>query len=310
MSMNVSPTLEWRPSVLEGMEGTVAIVTGAGQGLGRSHALELARQGAKVVVNDFAPKGDNPAEAVVAEIEDGGGDAVVNDADVADWSQSEAMVKQAIDTFGSLDILVNNAGVLRDRMLFNMSEEEWDLVIRVHLKGHFCPTRHAGAYWRDTSKAADGPTYGRIINTSSEAGLMGSAGQPNYSTAKGGIVQFTLVCAQGLGRYGVNANAIAPRALTQMTESLGGFDAKDGDFDVFATENVSPLVAFLGSPQAEKVSGQLFIVWGRQISVVAGPTVDKAFETPEQWTPENVSEQLVPFYEGRKPVRDGMLLKH
>jgi 3-oxoacyl-[acyl-carrier protein] reductase len=293
------------------LEGKVAVVTGAGQGLGRSHALTLASEGARVVVNDFAPPGgDNPAAAVVEEIKAAGGDAVAHAGDVADWDASKAMIQLGIDTWGSLDVLINNAGVLRDRMIFNMSEDEWDMVIRVHLKGHFCPTRHAVEHWRTASKAADGPVYGRIINTSSEAGLMGSAGQPNYASAKGGIIQLTLATASGMARYGVTANAIAPRALTQMTESLGGFDAKDGDFDVFAPENVSPLVTYLASPAAEKVSGQVFVVWGKQISVLAGPKVEQQLETDEPWTPASVDATLTPFYKARRPIADGFLLKY
>jgi len=293
------------------LDGKVAIITGAGQGLGRSHALTFANEGARVVVNDFAPPGSaNPADAVVDEIKAAGGEAVAHAGDVADWDQSKAMIQLALDTWGQLDVLVNNAGILRDRMVFNMSEEEWDAVIRVHLKGHFCPTRHAVEHWRNASKAADGQVYGRIINTSSEAGLMGSAGQPNYATAKGGIIQLTLATASGMGRYGVNANAIAPRALTQMTEPLGGFDAKEGDFEVFAPENVSPLVAYLGSPASAKVSGQVFVVWGRQISVLKGPSVEQQFETSDPWTATNVSDALSPFYEARRPIADGFLLKY
>jgi 3-oxoacyl-[acyl-carrier protein] reductase len=293
------------------LDGKVAIITGAGQGLGRSHALTLAKEGAKVVVNDFAPAGkENPAATVVDEIAAAGGEAIAHSGDVADWDTSKAMIQLALDTWGQVDVLVNNAGILRDRMIFNMSEEEWDAVIRVHLKGHFCPTRHAVEHWRNASKAADGPAYGRIINTSSEAGLMGSAGQPNYATAKGGIIQLTLATASGMARYGVTANAIAPRALTQMTAPLGGFDAKEGDFEIFAPENVSPLVAYLASPESANVSGQVFVVWGRQISVLAGPSVERQFESSDHWTAENVSQALSPFFDGRKPVADGFMLRY
>jgi len=292
------------------LDGKVAIVTGAGRGLGRAEALELARLGAHVVVNDLGrtlhgEEEASAADAVGDEITAAGGKAVAHPGDVADWDAAADLVRTAVETFGGLDILVNNAGFLRDRMIFNMSEEEFDAVIRVHLKGHFCMSRHATAYWRDRSKAEGEPVYGRVVNTASEAGLVGSPGQPNYAAAKGAIVQLTLATANACARYGVTANAIAPRALTRMTEALPGFDASEEGFDVFAPENVSPLVAYLASPAAAKVTGQVFVVYGRMIDVLAGPAVDRRFETSDRWTPASVDDSLTPFYEQREPLRDG-----
>jgi NAD(P)-dependent dehydrogenase (short-subunit alcohol dehydrogenase family) len=283
------------------LDGKSAIVTGAGRGLGRAEALELAREGARVVVNDFGTalsgeQADNPADEVVAEITAAGGEAVAHRGDVASWSDSAELVQLAIDTFGSLDILVNNAGVLRDRMIFNMSEADFDLVVRVHLKGHFCMLRHASAYWREQAKQAGGSVYGRVVNTSSEAGLLGSPGQPNYAAAKSAIAELTLVVAHSLGRYGVTGNAIAPRARTRMTQDMEGFDTTDGGFEVFAPENVSPLVAYLSSPAAAAITGQLFIVWGKEIQAVAGPTVEQRFESAEPWTTDGVAAALTPYF--------------
>lgn len=301
--------------MLDGMEGKVAIVTGAGRGLGRAEALELARQGARVVVNDYGrtlqgEEEKSPADEVAEEIAAAGGEAMADHGDVADWDDSQRLVQTAVDRYGQLDILVNNAGFLRDRMLFNMSEEDFDLVVRVHLKGHFCMSRHAAAYWRDRSKASDAPVYGRIVNTTSEAALLGSPGQPNYAAAKAGIIALTMATANSIGRYGVTANAIAPRARTRMTESMPGIgDEVVGDFDEFAPENVSPLVAYLASPAAARVSAQVFVVYGRMIDVVAGPSVDRHFDVDEGWTPEKVDTALTPFYEQRKPVRDGYLYR-
>lgn len=259
------------------LQGRVAIITGAGRGIGRAHALELAHHGAKVVVNDYGVSlagegsGESPADEVVGLIKARGGEAVTNGADVADFAAAGEMVQQAIDTFGGLDILVNNAGFVRDRMLVNTSEEEWDAVIRVHLKGHFSPLRHAGAYWRHESK--EGRTrQARVINTSSGAGLQGSVGQATYSAAKAGIAGLTLVAAQELGRYGVTVNAIAPVARTRMTE---------GAFDTSAMPEPadnSPIVAWLASADAADVTGRLIEIEGGRITVETcwshGPSCD------------------------------------
>jgi NAD(P)-dependent dehydrogenase (short-subunit alcohol dehydrogenase family) len=269
-------------------EGRVVIVTGAGRGIGRGHALEFARQGARVVVNDLGVELDGsdargvsgPAEDVVAEIRDLGGEAVANGDDIADWAGAERLVRTAIDAFGSVDTVVNNAGFVRDRMFANATEDEWDAVVRVHLKGHFCVARHATAWWRQEAK--DGrETKGRIVNTSSGAGLLGSVGQAAYSAAKAGIVGLTLVQAAELGRYGATANAIAPVARTRMTEQVFADDmaAPDSGFDAKAPENVAPLVVWLGSDESAHVTGRVFEIDGGQLTLMDGfrhgPTVDK-----------------------------------
>ena len=273
------------------LEGRVAIVTGAGRGIGRAHALELARQGAKVVVNDFGVSlagegtGESPAEEVVGLIAEMGGEAVANGADVADFEQAAAMVQQAIDTFGGLDILVNNAGFVRDRMLVNTSEEEWDAVIRVHLKGHFAPLRHAGAYWRNEAKEGRARAA-RVVNTSSGAGLQGSIGQTTYSAAKAGIAAMTLVAAAELGRYGVTVNAIAPVARTRMTE---------GAFDTSAMpepEDNSPIVAWLASEDAGDVTGRVIEIEGGQICVEQGWTHGPTRDIGRRWEAGEVGDAV------------------
>jgi NAD(P)-dependent dehydrogenase (short-subunit alcohol dehydrogenase family) len=270
------------------LDGKVAIVTGAAQGLGRAEALALAAQGARLVLNDLP--GD-AVEATAAEIRSQGGEAVVQAGDVAEWSNGEGLVKTALATYGSLEILVNNAGFTRDRMIFNMSEEEWDSVVRVHLKGHFVTSRHAVAYWRGLSKTEGTPVYGRIVNTSSEAFLLGSPGQPNYAAAKGGIAALTLSTAHAVGRIGVRVNAICPRARTAMTSAVFGEAPADGP-DPLSPAAVSPLVAYLASPAAEPVNAQVFVVYGGLVAVVAAPTIAHTARTEGHWTPEGLAKAL------------------
>ncbi len=273
------------------LEDRVAIVTGAGRGIGRAHALELARHGAAVVVNDFGVSlagegtGESPAESVVAEIVAAGGRAAVNRADVADFEQSAELVAQAIAAFGGLDILVNNAGFVRDRMLVNTSEEEWDAVIRVHLKGHFAMMRHAGAWWRSEAKAGR-PRSARVINTSSGAGLQGSVGQATYSAAKAGIAGLTLVAAQEMGRYGVTVNAIAPVARTRMTE--GAFDTSA----MALPEDNSPIVAWLASVDAGDVTGRVIEIDGGQITVENAWSHGPAHDLGTRWSAPDVGPAL------------------
>ncbi|MEU6371572.1 SDR family oxidoreductase [Streptomyces sp. NPDC046909] len=260
-------------------EGRVAVVTGAGRGIGREYALELARQGASVVVNDLggSPDGSGadtgPAQTVVDEIVEAGGKAVANTDDVADWEGAERLVRQAISEFGRLDILVNNAGILRDRALVSMSSEEWDSVIRVHLRGTAGPSHFAAAYWRAQAKKSGGPTGGRIINTTSASGIYGNFGQSNYGAAKAGIASFTLIAAIELKSYGVTVNAIAPVAATRLTAGLGPKPGSKPDGksqgmpDTFGPQHIAPLVAWLASPESTKVTGRVFDVGGGRIGV-------------------------------------------
>lgn len=280
-------------------QGRVAIVTGAGRGIGREHALEFARQGAKVVVNDLGVSGDGqgsdrgPAQQVVDEIQALGAEAVANTDDVASFEGGARIVKSALDRFGGLDVVVNNAGFVRDRMFVSTSEEEWDAVLRVHLKGHFCVTRHAVAWWRDQSKAGRQPT-GRIINTSSGAGLQGSVGQSAYSAAKGGIAALTLVQAAELGRYGVTSNAIAPSARTRMTENVfkDMMQQPESGFDAMSPANISPLVVWLGSRESSDVTGRVFELEGGKLSVADGWRTGPAIDRGARWNPAEIGDAV------------------
>ena len=280
-------------------EGRVVIVTGAGRGIGREHALELARQGARVVVNDLGGSAGGegrdatPAEMVVAEIHRAGGQALANAADIADFDQSAGLVKAAIDAFGRLDAVVNNAGILRDRMFVNGSVEEWDAVMRVHLRGHFCTTRHACEYWRDRSKAGE-RVAARIVNTSSGAGLQGSVGQSNYAAAKAGIAALTLVQAAELARYGITANALAPSARTRLTENVfpDMMRKPNQGFDVMDPSNIAPLVAWLCSEESGDVTGRVFEVEGGKLSVADGWRTGPAIDRGGRWDPADVGDAV------------------
>lgn len=260
-------------------EGRVVVITGAGRGIGREHALEFARQGARVVVNDLGGQldgsgsSDAPAEAVAAEIRELGGEAVSNFNNVADTDGARRLIDTALESFGRLDVLVNNAGIIRDRMLVNLTEDLWDGVIAVHLKGTYLPSRCAAAHWREQAKAGD-PVDARIINTTSTSGIFGNIGQSNYGAAKAGIAAFTVIISQELGRYGVTVNAISPDARTRLTENVPGlqemFAAEPGAFDTFNAGNISPLVVWLGSAESSGITGRVFLVHGGTVSVAEG----------------------------------------
>ncbi|HEU0101013.1 MAG TPA: SDR family oxidoreductase [Mycobacteriales bacterium] len=294
-------------------DGRVVIITGAGGGIGREHALAFAREGAKVVVNDIGGARDGsgsdagPAQQVVDEIKALGGEAVANTDDISSWEGAERIVTQAVETFGTLHVLVNNAGILRDRMMVNMTESEWDAVIKVHLKGTFAPSHHAAAYWRDQSKAGT-PVDARIINTSSSSGIYGNVGQSNYGAAKAGIAAFTVITSQELGRYGVTVNAIAPTALTRMTEDLGlaALSKTESGFDQFDPSNISPLVVYLGSEKSKDITGRVFGVFGGTVFVnegwVAGPRVERE----AKWEAGELAEVLPDLVREAAPNADTM----
>ena len=280
------------------LNGKVAVVTGAGRGIGREHALALAHAGAKVVVNDLGASltgegaDTGPAHDVVREIEALGGEAVADGENVANFAGAKRLIDRALSTFGRLDVLVNNAGILRDRMLVNMEEQEWDAVVAVHLKGHFAPTRHAAAHWRERSKAGD-EVVARVINTSSPSGVFGNVGQLNYGAAKAGIVGFTLIAAQELQRYGVTVNAIAPNARTRMTEAaFGEIPLPEDGFDPADPGNNSPIVVALCADEAQDITGQVFFVYGGVVNMLRGWEAGELFSSDVRWDPDALLQEL------------------
>ncbi|MFD6390398.1 3-oxoacyl-ACP reductase [Nocardia sp. NPDC060259] len=278
------------------LDGRVAIVTGAGAGLGRAEALALAGAGAAVVVNDLT---EDAAAETIAAIRELGGKAEFVGGSIAERATADALIATAQESLGGLDIVVNNAGITRDRMLFNMSDEDFDAVIAVHLRGHFLLSRNAGAYWRAASKAAGAPVYGRLVNTSSEAGLLGPEGQANYGAAKAGITALTLSAARGLSRFGVRSNAICPRARTAMTEAVFS-EAPEGSVDPLAPEHVAKLVAYLASPAADAVNGQVFVVYGPMVALMAAPEVEARFDAAgAEWSEADLASTLHGYFAER-----------
>jgi NAD(P)-dependent dehydrogenase (short-subunit alcohol dehydrogenase family) len=296
-------------------DGRVVIVTGAGGGIGREYALALAREGARVVVNDLGGSRDGTgastgaAQAVVDEIVATGGQAAANVDDVSSWSGAKNMIDQATETFGRLDVLVNNAGILRDKMLVNMAESDWDAVINVHLKGTFAPTRHAAEYWRGASKSGE-PVDGRVINTTSPSGLYGSVGQANYGAAKAGVAGFTIIAARELSRYGVTVNAIAPTAMTRLTEDIGFMQeraqADDTGYNEMDPAHIAPLAVWLASPGSRSVTERVFAVWGGRITVLEGWVAGPSVERHGSWDAAELGDVIPNLVASAAPNADGM----
>ena len=286
------------------LDGKVAVVTGAGRGVGRGEAVQLAAEGAAVVVNDLGSgkhgegAAGGPAQEVVDEIIAAGGTAVANGDDIADWQGGQRLIQQALDTYGRLDILVCNAGILRDRMIFSLSEDDWDSVMRVHMKGHFVPLRHASAHWRNLSKETGAAVGGRIVLTASTSGLYGNPGQANYGAAKSGIAGMSIIVAREMAKYGVTCNAICPRARTRMTEEIFP-EPEDGSFDIYHPDNVAPWVAYLATDDAAHISGQTFLLWGGTVELLQPWVAVNEIKKDGRWSVDELAKASIDLFAGR-----------